>query len=162
MEPPRPACCVCHKHGLSELIFPLVKAHGGALGPLQGDSACGNCHCCPANFSITTGGRRRNLQTAQSWASEQGQWRPAPVYHATGGVLGLLGQRGSLSMGMLSCAFLPQMLLPALCLAAEQGMCAFNQTLISSGASRHCLLEVVAVAGYQVLIPASCASLSAN
>lgn len=51
---------------------------------------------------------------------------------------------------------------PALCLAAEQGMCASNQTLISSGASRRCLLQVVAVAGYQGLIPASCASLSAK
>lgn len=84
------------------------------------------------------------------------------MYHVAGEVLGLLGQGGSLSMGMLSCAFLPWMLLSALCLAVEQGICASNQTLISSGASRHCLLEAVAVAGYQVLIPASCASLSAN
>lgn len=66
-----------------------------------------------------------------------------------------------------SCAFLPLLafVLPCALLQGRahfSSICASNQNQISSGASRHCLLKAVMVAGYQVLIPASHASLSAN
>lgn len=79
---------------------------------------------------------------------------------------GCLGRQSPSTWDCFPSAFHQSMLLPAC--APLQGRARFNNTyasnqnLISSVASRRCLLKTVTVAGYQVLIPPSHASISTN
>lgn len=176
MRHSRPTCHMCQRSGLSEFVSSVAKTQTRALSPLRWASACGNCHCCPTCSSMITGGRRRSIEIALNIAK-------CAVGHLNmettdGHRCNVLLEKSWGCQGMESPWAWDCFLLLFLCISSSacfclpcallQGrarfssICASNQNQISSGASRHCLLKAVMVAGYQVLIPASHASLSAN